>query len=141
MHNHKDYFENKKIFEPIEKKYLQINDIKNLINNDYIEIGSHTFNHIPLSSNNRKYFFSEICFHYHLKKIFSLNNNLFAYPFGKLTDLDFYSEHILIKKNFKYFSAFGGINQLDCDGNLLRINMHNENIDELKKYLRLQHVR
>lgn len=141
LDNHKDYFEHKKIYEPIEKQYLQIHDVKNLINNDYIEIGSHTFNHIPLSSNNRKYFFSEICFHHNLKKIFSINNNLFAYPFGKLSDLDFYSEHILIKKNFNYFSAFGGINQLDCDGNLLRINMHNENINELKKYLRLQHVR
>ena len=125
----------------VEKKYLQIHDVKNLINNNLVELGSHTFSHISLSANNRKHFFSEICFHYYLKKTFNINNNLFAYPFGKIGDLDFYAEHILIKKNFSYFSAFGGINQLECAGHLLRINMKNESLDEFKNYLKLQHIR
>ena len=71
----------------IKKALISVSNKNNLINNEYVSYGNHTYNHYVLSSLTEQEQYYEI--NHNMKLLKKLNINLskvFAFPFGGMND-------------------------------------------------------
>ena len=129
-----------KIF--LENKYITVDKLSDLLDKHKIEVGSHTRSHINLNIEDFNVLNDQVKeAHKDLESLLNRKIDYFSFPFGKIDKMNYKSEYLAMEVSEHYFSCFGGINQNHIPGSLLRISIHNESVDELRRLLLYQHVR
>lgn len=129
-------------YERAQSKYLQVAEVKKLLSDGKIEVGSHTKSHADLNIEDHKKQEEEILgAHQELARTLGSKIPYFSFPFGGIEASNFQAEYIALNTAPYYFSCLGGINKNLCPGGILRMGIHNETVPQLRKLLANQFVR
>ena len=150
LSNHSKYlnwlFNTLKPADPYEiwakSQYLGIGDIHRIVNQDLVELGSHTASHNRLDHLRINDLKTQItAAHKELEHHINKQIPYFAFPYGSLSDRTFLAEYEAMKISHHYFACEGGVNQNSVPGALLRIGVHNAPVTELINLLLRQYTR
>ena len=126
----------------VKSQYLDLEDIHQMLNQNLVDIGSHTASHARLNHLQIDVLKDQIYgAHKELEQHLNTNIPYFAFPYGGLRDRTFLAEYEAMQVSDQYFACEGGINQNLVSGAILRIGAHNESEPELIKLLLRQYVR
>ena len=126
----------------VKSQYLDLEDIHQMLNQNLVDVGSHTASHARLNHLQIDGLKDQIYgAHKELEQHLNINIPYFAFPYGGLRDRTFLAEYEAMQVSDQYFACEGGVNQNLVPGAILRIGVHNESEPELIKLLLRQYVR
>lgn len=128
-----EYFQS--ILKPTVYKspFMDLEGVNSIVDDPFVEIGSHTLTHSMLSSLSESDQYREIIQgHNKIENLIKRKTDFFAYPYGGIPHFTEVAKKIAQENGLVAFSTYGGINDSFDTGDIRRVTLANHSSLEIK---------